>query len=217
MKNIKAILFDMDGTLADTIPLTIHCISEAVYEKSGRRLSENEVVSCFLGTDISIVRSFVHEQERASAEDLYIDILSQNIPGMVNKIEGMDILLDTLKKQGIQTALFTGRSRRATLIMLDMLGLKTHFDIVICGDDLVNSKPDPEGVYKALDMLGVSACNAAFIGDTEADIQAAKCAGTASLLALWASSADARLTELNPDRSFKTTGEFIKWIESLSD
>jgi phosphoglycolate phosphatase/pyrophosphatase PpaX len=72
--NFRAIVFDMDGTIADTIPLTLYALKEAVRELTGKVYSDEEIRAEFGPTDTEIVRKLVDNENREASPEIYIDI-----------------------------------------------------------------------------------------------------------------------------------------------
>ncbi|TYQ18328.1 UNVERIFIED_CONTAM: phosphoglycolate phosphatase/pyrophosphatase PpaX [Acetivibrio alkalicellulosi] len=210
---LNTIIFDLDGTLADTVPLTIFSIKEVVRELAGKEMSDEDVIREFGPVDTKIVENLVDEKIKDKAVNLYIKIFSENFDKYVQPIKGITELFDVLMKNRIRIGLFTGRGLKVSNIILEKLKIKNYFDAFLTGDDTKKPKPDPEGIHMVLNRLDSKPYESAYVGDFDVDIMASKAAGVMSILALWASNASTKLLELNPDKSFKTPYEFIDWIE----
>lgn len=207
-----AVIFDLDGTLADTIPLTIYALKKAVLELSGKEYGDDEILNEFGPVDTEIIKKLLDYKQDDIAPDVYIKHFEESFNDFVKPIEGIGTLLESIKSNGIKLGLFTGRSRRATEIVLKKLGFREMFDILLTGDDTTKPKPDPEGIEKALELLSADKESSLYVGDFDVDILASRAAGVKSALALWASSSDDRLNELKPDYSLKTPQELIDII-----
>ncbi|MCX8130698.1 MAG: HAD-IA family hydrolase [Clostridia bacterium] len=215
--NIKAAIFDLDGTLADTIPVTIKAIKETVRELKGEELTDEEILKEFGPVDTEIVKKLVDGVRKELVEERYIKIFSESFDKCVRPIEGIIELLDFIKSKGIRLGLFTGRGIRATEIIIEKLRLKEYFDIVIAGEHTRKPKPDPEGIMLALEKLGIRADESVYTGDFDVDIKASRAAGTKSVLALWSSTGSEDLIGLKPDKYFRKPDEFIKWLGNTTD
>lgn len=213
--NLKALIFDLDGTIADTIPLTVHSLRQAILKYTGKNLSDIDILKEFGPIDTEIARKLAGEENGEDAIEEYINHFSENFDSYVAPIEGMEDLLQYIKSRDIKVGLFTGRSQRATEVVLDKLKLRNYFDEIVAGDFTVNPKPSPEGIYIALGKLGVEACEAAYIGDYDVDVMASKSAGTVSVLAAWSSTGSKELESILPDKIFTNTKDFKNWLESL--
>lgn len=212
---IDAIIFDLDGTLADTIPLTIYALKEAVLELSGKEYRDEEILNEFGPVDTEIIKKLLDYKYDDIAPDIYLKHFEGSFNDFVKPIDGIDHLLKFIGSNGIKLGLFTGRGRRATEIIIEKLGFREMFNILITGDDTKNPKPDPEGIIKALNLLSADKQSSFYVGDFEVDIYASRAAGVNSVLALWASSGDERLNEHNPDYCFKNPLEFIDTLKEI--
>ncbi|MDP4182582.1 MAG: HAD hydrolase-like protein, partial [Bacillota bacterium] len=132
---IDAVVFDLDGTLADTLPLTIYALKEAAYELSGILYSDEELIKEFGPTDTEIIKKLVNFKFNDTASDIYVKHFETNFAAYIKPIEGIDKLLGFIKNKGIKLGLFTGRSRRVTEIILQKLGFSDLFDVLITGDE----------------------------------------------------------------------------------
>jgi HAD superfamily hydrolase (TIGR01549 family) len=182
----RLLVFDLDGTLVDTLEPTFRCFQEAVAPALGRVPSHAEILQRFGPADHDIVSAWVGPGEaQAAVERLYRCYEhafrdAGPFPGMV------DLVLE-LRRRGKRTAIFTGRGRRSTDVLLRSMGLDGLFDVVVCGDEVAHPKPAPDGLFKIMESLGVTALDAVFLGDTVKDMEAARDAGIPAIAALWAS------------------------------
>jgi pyrophosphatase PpaX len=211
----KAAIFDLDGTLADTIPLTIYSIKETIKRFTGKDLSDEEVLNEFGPVDLEIVKKFVPEDKREEAVECYINLFSDKFNEFIKPIDGVKELLKALKLKGMKLGLFTGRGITVAEIIIEKLGLKEYLDVILAGEHTKKPKPDPEGIILALDTLGVNCSESIYTGDFDADIMASRAAGTFSVLALWSSTKSEKLIDLKPDKYFYSPLEFKEWIENI--
>lgn len=103
---IKAIVFDLDGTIADTIPLTVYSIKEVVRKLTGRLLSDDEVTKEFGPIDTEIVKKLAGDKGDNSAVEHYIRHFTDNFGKFIKPIEGIVPLLQYIKENGIKTGLY---------------------------------------------------------------------------------------------------------------
>lgn len=212
---IDAIIFDLDGTIADTIPITIYSLKEVTKELTGKTLSDEEILKEFGPIDTQIIKNLFTNDKQDMCEEVYIKHFTEHFDKIVKPIDGMKELISYIKSKGIKLGIFTGRSLRATHIILEKLGILNLFDAVIAGDSTKKPKPDPEGINIVLKELGVKNANSIYAGDFDVDIQASRNAGTMSVLALWSSTGSKKLIELKPDKYFETPYEFIDWLKEI--
>ena len=180
------LVFDLDGTLVDTLEPTFRCFQQAVAPALGRTPSKEEILGRFGPADHQIVAEWVGEPQAAAAvARLYACYESAfrnsgPFPGIIE-------LIQDARVAGKKTAIFTGRGRKSTEAILKGMGLTELFDAVVCGDDVERPKPSPDGLLRILDLLAVDAEDAVYIGDTVKDLEAARAAGVFSIAALWGS------------------------------
>lgn len=211
---VKAVIFDLDGTVADTLPLTLYAMREAVREFTGFLYSDSDILEKFGPVDTDIVRDLVNSKDRDASVEAYIRCFEKNFDAYIKPIEGIDRLLEFLKANEIKVGLFTGRGMRLAKIILEKLKIIQYFDEVLTGDSTTNPKPDPEGILKVLAKLDVKASESIYVGDFDVDIRASKEAGTLSVLALWSSMASDKLIDSKPFKYFRKTGQFVEWLKN---
>jgi phosphoglycolate phosphatase/pyrophosphatase PpaX len=100
----------------------------------------------------------------------------------VRLFEGAADMLDQLRARGVATALWTGRDRGTTEILLRQLGLNGHFTTAVCGDDLPSHKPDPAGLREILRRLGTSPAETLFVGDADVDVLGGHACGVDTII-----------------------------------
>lgn len=212
---LKAIVFDLDGTITDTLPLTIHSIQEVTRRLTGRILSDREVTDAFGPIDIETIKMFVGPEMGDTGVEEYVRYFADRFYDFVKPIKGIKELLELIREMGIATGIFTGRSMRVTKIILQKLGIEQLFNEIMTGDYTDNPKPDPEGIHKIFERFGIDTAAGAYVGDMGVDMQASKSAGTFSILALWSSTANEGYMKENPDKSFRSPYEMIDWLKSV--
>jgi HAD superfamily hydrolase (TIGR01549 family) len=209
----RLVIFDLDGTLVDTLEATFRCFQEAVAPTLGRVPSREEILDRFGPADHRIVSEWVGEGEaKAAVERLYACYEtafrdSGPFPGMV------DLVLD-LRRAGRRTAIFTGRGRASTEAIVRGMKLEGLFDAIVCGDEIEHPKPAPDGLLKILEMLNTQREDAIYVGDTVKDMEAARRAGVAMIAALWGSPESPRLEA--QDTWAATSTNDLKRLLSLS-
>lgn len=182
---LKAILFDLDGTLIDSAP-DLHTAANKLLGEHNRRTLSLAELTDMIGDGISklIERAFLATGEttpEGALEDLtkrYLQLYEPHCADLTVAYEGTIDCLKKLKDQGYPMAVCTNKPYEATLEILGPLGLAGFFDVVIGGDTLPGiKKPDPRHLLAALDKLGVAPHEAVMIGDNANDVNAAKGAG----------------------------------------
>jgi phosphoglycolate phosphatase len=177
---IKAVLFDLDGTLIDTAWDFFHVVEQLCAE-------QNKVAPSFEN-----VRNTVSKGARALTQlslnispdhvdfDTYnqrlLELYALNLSIKSQLFTGMENLLATLEKHHIAWGVVTNKPYQYTLPLLHNLQLAKRCAAIVCPDHVKNKKPDPEGLLLACSQIGCRPNEAIYIGDDERDIQAGKSA-----------------------------------------
>lgn len=177
IKDIDAVIFDMDGVIYDTeafyLKHWIQVFSEYGYEMTkaiyinamGRgRKKVKEYFKSVFGEDLPIEEMYVKKDKL-----LFEAIRNKEVPLKPGALE----FLSYLKNNNIKTALATSAKRERLDIQLEDSPIVQYFDAIVCGDDVVNSKPDPEIFLKAAEKIGAKIEKCIVIEDSEAGIKAA--------------------------------------------
>lgn len=178
MKSYQYFLFDWDGNLAQTLDIWLSALKQSL-ERSGHHLSDKEI-----GADYAAFRLRMLDRRMVDIDtiiDEAKEISAQKEPGVELYPDTIEVL-EFLKSSGKQTALVTTSTHAQIDPLLKKHNLSHVFDGIVCGDDVMNLKPSPEPLEKALKLLKGSKRSAIMIGDSEKDIEAANNAGIDSAL-----------------------------------
>lgn len=184
----RAVLFDLDGTLLDTIGDLAEAANLMLGELRRPLRSQDEIHS-FVGKGIpNLVRRCLTENAVATeAEiDAAVEVFRRHY-GVVNGAStriypGVLETLAALRARSLKLAVVTNKAEAFTLPLLERMGIAPHFDTVVSGDTLPVKKPDPAVLHLACERLGVDAGEALMIGDSANDALAAQGAGMPVLL-----------------------------------
>ncbi|MBN2980214.1 MULTISPECIES: HAD family hydrolase [Cohnella] len=213
MGSIKHLIFDFDGTLADTLPVMIRALGNAFRKHDGRELDFGDFNRMSGPSELGIIRLHLQRQEFADAAiEEFVAEYELYHEEMVEKNEEIASLLRDLHDAGAGLALFTGKSRRTLDISLAKLGLALPFDRIVTGDDVAKSKPSPEGILQILDALGWNREDTVFVGDSNDDMRAGRDAGVRTFAAQWMPTVQAKEYPIPPERVFASLGEFRSYL-----
>lgn len=180
MKNIKAIIFDMDGVLIDSERISFQSFQEVLKEYN-YTIDEAKYLK-FIGRNVKGIREifekeygtdFPFDEVYAKKSKLATEITNRN--GVIIK-PGVHELLDYLRDNGYKIAVATSTRKERALELLEAGNIKAKVNYVIGGDQVENSKPNPEIFIKAAKGLGVDPDNCIVIEDSDAGITAAHAA-----------------------------------------
>ena len=204
-------LFDLDGTVADTLPLIYEAFDAAFAPILGRRHSDREIRDMFGPPDHEIIRMRVPETEAADAFNRYLDVYQRRHPELVTLFVGMDDVIRRAAAAGVRMGIITGKSRQTAIITLRELGVLDAFPVLYGGDDVERPKPDPQALVAALDDLQRTAAQSAvMIGDSAMDIAAGKAAGLATIAVRWGSPDIDEVDALSPDFVVSTSDQLCE-------
>ncbi len=188
MKKFNTIVFDLDGTLTDTLDDLRSSVNFALSQFGFPERSRDEIRS-FLGNGVRrlIYRSVPENTDTATAEkclEVFKEHYKANSCVETKPYDGIVDLLETLKKRGIKTAVVTNKMHEAAADIVDYFfcGL---IDITIGQSENVAPKPAPDSVFLALEKLGVSKKDAIYVGDSEVDCMTAHNAGIPCIGVTW--------------------------------
>jgi pyrophosphatase PpaX len=181
---LQGLIFDLDGTLADSLSATFDAFNHGITSQGGRRHTPAELMAHFGPGEGEIFARILGPEKAVTAYAACREYLDQNL-GRVPLHQGVPELLEELKTRGVPVSIVTGRSWNTTELILRHHGLLDRFVTVIANDHVGSPKPSPEGIRLALARMGLEPSNAAYVGDTWVDIRAARSAGTLSVAATW--------------------------------
>lgn len=178
---IKAILFDFDGTLADTLPFYIKAY-DAALQSVGFKFNEKEIAKHCFGKSESVICKTLgvpdKTEEFAQAYFSAVKELFKKAPLFEDTIS----ILNFLKDHNIKIIVITFAYRWYIDQMIKQYKLERYFDFILSTDDVVNIKPHPEAVLTAITKLKVRPEETLVIGDSKSDILMGKAAGSKTIL-----------------------------------
>ena len=179
---LRAVLFDMDGTLLDTAPDFI-AICQAMLAERGLppvpdKLIRDEVSG---GAKAMVAATFAMSPDAEGFEALRLEFLEryQRDCAVHSKLfDGMAELLADIEKANLIWGVVTNKPVRFAQPIMDQLGLSQRSALLICPDHVTRSKPDPEPLTLACTMLDLDPASVLFVGDDLRDIESGRDAGT---------------------------------------
>lgn len=208
MKNYKALLFDLDGTLLNTNELIIetflHILGETFPGKYNR-----ETVLPFLGPPLS---ETFNEIDPALTETLTASYRKWNLEHhdqMVAPFDGVVETLRQLKKDGYKMAIVSTKRREMIERGLRLIECDTLFDTIVGLEDVTYTKPDPEPIQIALQRIGANKEDALMVGDNFHDIVGGQRAGVDTAAVAWSIKGEEFLATFNPTYMLHQLSELL--------
>jgi pyrophosphatase PpaX len=181
-----AVLFDLDGTLIDSIELILNSAQHAFRGREGYVPSDAEWLT---GVGIPLATMFKrYARDDSDVEALiakYREYQLAHHDRLVRCYDAVVETVDALRRSGHPLAIVTSKTGWLAQRGLDNVGLGAHFDVIVGCDSCALHKPDPGPVLFALEKLGRAADEAVFVGDSVYDMQAGNAAGVTTIAALW--------------------------------
>jgi phosphoglycolate phosphatase/pyrophosphatase PpaX len=213
MNKFKAVIFDLDGTIGNTLPLCVRAFKEALEPLTGRKFSDEDIMATFGPSEGGTVRALAPEHYEEGLADYlhHYNALHDICP---RPFDGMVELLDILKKNGVRLAMVTGKGDKSTAISLEKFGLDSYFELVETG---IPERPiKKENIRKILKNFGNPALEEVlYVGDSSSDIDASKEVGVKVAAAAWAETAEPEnLRSYQPDELFTSISGFSSWLQT---
>jgi pyrophosphatase PpaX len=206
----EAVLFDLDGTLVDSLPLIFRTYRQ-VFADMGIYWNESDVEK-MIGLPLKEIGKHFTGKDKSRFEELYQiyyhrdhDIFTRLYPGTLQ-------MLQNLEKHKIKLGIVTSKGRAGTAKTVAFTGLDHFMNIIVTAHDVLKHKPDPEPLLNALEFLGVQAARTIFVGDSRFDILTGRNAGAHTLGVTWGLGSRAELECLQPDGMIDRWEELIEYI-----
>lgn len=179
---LRAVLFDMDGTLLDTAPDFI-AVCQAMLKAHGREPIDDQRIQDVVsgGARAMVAATFDMDPEAPGFEALrqeFLDRYQEHCAVLTRPYEGMPELLESIERSRLIWGVVTNKPVRFAAPIMEQLGLAERSQVLVCPDHVTKSKPDPEMLLLACSQLKVDPSEVLFIGDDLRDIESGRAAGT---------------------------------------
>jgi pyrophosphatase PpaX len=179
------VLFDLDGTVVDSGGIILASMRHATRTVLGRKISDEALMAAVGGSGLeSQMRAFGGEQHMEELIRVYRahnEPLHEELQGFV----GVDDVLVALKEQGRKLGIVSAKRTRTVELAFASVEIGHLFDVVVGGDMAAGQKPAPDLLLLALDRLNADPKDAAYVGDSPFDMQAARAAGMVAIGVTW--------------------------------
>lgn len=203
---VEAVLFDLDGTLLDTLDLILTSFRHATLVVLGEALPD-ELLLRDMGMPLA---RQLREIAPAHAEELLEVYRAHNAAhhdALARVFSGTSAVLDRLEELGVPMGVVTSKGSPMAHHGLERFGIRRYFRAVVTADDVSVHKPDPYPLAHAAALLGVELANTVYLGDSPHDIAAARAGGAVSVAALWGAFPATTLIAAGPDHAIESICE----------
>jgi len=183
---VRAVLFDMDGTVLDTAPDMASALNALRAEEALAPMAYHAVrsaVSHGAARVVAVGFPDTSAEESAALQRRFLETYRRSLSRGTRLFPGMGEVLDALSERGLKAGIVTNKAGWLTEPLLAEMGLRERFDCVVSGDTLAERKPHPLPLLHAAKLAGVAPGECIYVGDAERDVQAAHAAGMAALVA----------------------------------
>ncbi|MGI8496623.1 MAG: HAD-IA family hydrolase [Gemmatimonadaceae bacterium] len=212
----RPLLFDLDGTLVDSIELILSSFRHACRTHLDRLPPDEEWIAGIGTPLLTQLRGIAPSDAVAEAmARSYRAYQREHHDTLMREYPGVRETLALLRGRGHPTALVTSKVSELALKALVFTGLENTMDVIIGCDHCSQHKPHPEPVLLALRQLGRGANGAVFVGDSPHDVASGKAAGVLTVGALWGPFSRSELEQASPDRLLSDIRELPALIDRL--
>ncbi len=224
LKKPQMLLFDLDGTLVDSVPDLAFSI-DIMMEKISRPACGDERVRDWVGNGVerlvrrALIGAVEGEPDEADFEKafpIFMDAYAEHNGKRSQLYPSIKEALTTLEAAGYQIGCVTNKAAAFTLPLLKQMGIFDYFKIVISGDTLPRKKPDPMPLLHAAEFFGVAPENSLMIGDSTNDVKAARAAGFEIACMTYGYNHGVDIREAKPDAVMDCMSELPELLKAAS-
>ncbi len=211
MNQIKAVIFDLDGTLANTLPLCISAFRKSIEPLINREVSDEEIIATFGPSEEGTIMALAPDGYDKGVAN-YLKFYEELHQMCTDPFVGIKEILTNLQQKGIKISMVTGKGRKSAMISLDKFGLTHFFEQIETG--LPSGPSKAQGIQNILDTLtNIEKNEVIYVGDVPSDVIASRKVGIPIVAAAWAETAEPeKLIAMEPNQLFYTIEEFSNWL-----
>jgi phosphoglycolate phosphatase len=216
------VLFDLDGTLIDSVPDLAYCVDEMM-KQLGMPVRGEAAVRDWVGNGvqrlteralIGAVEGMPDQELMDKAYPIFLELYTHNNAVRSCVYDGVVEGIEWMLKQGYRIACVTNKAEAFTIPLLKDKGLHDYFEFIVSGDTCAEKKPHPMPLLHAAKLMGVEPENALMVGDSRSDVKAARAAGFHIFCMTYGYNHGEDIRDYNPDVILDSFAEFPNYIES---
>jgi pyrophosphatase PpaX len=213
----EAVLFDFDGTLVDTTEMIHQSMRHATSSVLGREDISRETLLANVGQPLPRQMELLDAGKAELLLEAYRSHHEEHHDDLIREFPHVEESLARLRAAGSKVAVVTSKRRASVEMALQNFpGLRDVVDRFVTLEDTTEHKPHPEPLWRGLELLGgIPKEQAAYVGDSPFDVQAAKAAGLTSVAVSWGAFSEDRLREAGPDHLVPDIPSAVEILSTL--
>jgi len=211
LSDFRAVLFDVDGTLVDSLAALVAGIGDSIEEFTANRPSEGDIKR-LIGTPLTYFMA-CHAPDPSDVQPM-IERAVDRIEFYADREVHFTAAVETLAlchRMGLKTALVTSKNAEELRHFLNRFEEAASVDTTVCASDVAHPKPNPESVFEASRRLGVKVADCIFVGDSVYDIQCAQGAGIPCVAVSYGAGIREMLVAQQPELLLDSPEELLAW------
>jgi pyrophosphatase PpaX len=213
MPPLQTFLFDLDGTLIDSVRLILDSYHHTLAAHGLPPRSDEEWLRG-VGTPLTV--QLAEWRDHGMLDALIATYREYNLANhdrMVTVYPGIVAAVEAIRRAGRATGLVTSKNRTGALRGLALAKLESMMDVLVCADEVTNPKPHPEPVEKAVALLGTDPATTVYVGDSIHDMVSGRAAGVQTAAALWGPFGREHLAGATPDFWLETPADLVALLK----
>ena len=205
------VLFDLDGTLADTIPLIVASYQHAFRTVLGEEIDEARA-RAWIGRPLLAALLEESPEHGHDLDQTYREWNLANTARLIRRYEGVPEMLEALASAGVRMAVATSKRRQTARLALEGVGIDHLIEVAAALEDTTRHKPEPDPLLHAAASLGSQPCDCVYVGDATVDVLAARAAGMAAIAVGWGAADREALAATGPEALVDTVADLTAYL-----
>ena len=215
---MKACIFDLDGTLTDTLESLVFSVNTSLEEMGLEKISEDQCRT-FVGNG---ARYLMESALKAAGDEgasrieegmlVYGRVFNENCTYRVVPYEGICSLLKQMKEAGMKLAVLSNKPHKQTVAVVESVFGKEMFSYIQGQCENIRRKPEPDGVFYILEQLGISKEECLYVGDSEVDVLTGNNAGLKNISVTWGFRSREWLEDAGAENIIDRPEELLKFV-----